>query len=152
MQRAITGFTTDADGHWVAQLDCGHPQHVRHDPPFTNRPWVTTAEGRAGKLGQRLNCVRCDAFELPPSLVAYKRTDEFTEVSVPAALRRDHTTKSGVWARIIVLAGELRYRVPSLGVDRILSPDCGPGIVIPEVPHSVEPIGNVRFHVEFLKG
>lgn len=152
MQRAITAFTTDADGHWVAQLDCGHPQHVRHDPPFTNRPWVTTAEGRAGKLGQLLNCVRCNAFELPSSFVAYQRTDEFTEASVPAALRRDHTTKTGVWARIIVLEGRLRYRVPSLDVDSVLSPECEPGIVVPAVPHSVEPVGAVRFYVEFLKG
>ena len=26
---------------WVAELECGHTQHVRHDPPWTNRPWVS---------------------------------------------------------------------------------------------------------------
>jgi hypothetical protein len=45
----------------VAELECGHTQHVRHDPPWVNRPWVTSAEGRAGMLGFRLDCRLCDA-------------------------------------------------------------------------------------------
>jgi len=148
MQRPITGFRTDAAGDWVALLSCGHPQHVRHRPPFEERPWVTTEEGRRAKLGMVLNCVRCDAFELPAHFVAYKQTADFTETTVPDGLRRDHTTRAGVWARIVVLEGTLRYRVESLGLTRDLSPSA-PGIVLPEVPHSVEPLGAVRFRVEF---
>ena len=94
VERPIVGFATDAAGDWVAWLSCGHPQHVRHTPPFMERPWVLTAEGRAGRLGQVLDCVRCDAAELPPHFVPYKRTAEFTETSLPDALRRRHTTKS----------------------------------------------------------
>jgi hypothetical protein len=60
MQRHITGFHQDEENHWVAQLDCGHHQHVRHDPPWTSRPWVVSAEGRAKMLGTVLNCKRCD--------------------------------------------------------------------------------------------
>jgi hypothetical protein len=60
MTRSIVGFHQDAEGHWVAQLDCGHNQHVRHNPPWTNRPWVTTPEGRAEKLGAELDCRKCD--------------------------------------------------------------------------------------------
>jgi hypothetical protein len=30
MNRAIVGFLQDAEQHWVAKLDCGHTQHVRH--------------------------------------------------------------------------------------------------------------------------
>ncbi|HVT37151.1 MAG TPA: DUF3565 domain-containing protein [Nevskiaceae bacterium] len=26
----------------MAELECGHRQHVRHQPPGINRPWVTT--------------------------------------------------------------------------------------------------------------
>ncbi len=61
MERAIVGFHQDEDWHWVAELECGHTQHVRHDPPWVNRPWVTSAEGRAGMLGFRLDCRLCDA-------------------------------------------------------------------------------------------
>ncbi|MGE0289935.1 MAG: DUF3565 domain-containing protein [Bradyrhizobium sp.] len=44
----------------MAQLECGHEQHLRHDPPWINRPWVVTAEGRSRVLGQMLECRRCD--------------------------------------------------------------------------------------------
>jgi hypothetical protein len=65
MERAMVGFTTDAAGHWVALLACGHRQHVRHDPPLVERPWVTTTAGRRGRLGQTLDCLKCDAGEPP---------------------------------------------------------------------------------------
>ena len=57
--RKIVGFHTDDEGHWVADLECGHGQHVRHDPPWQNRPWVVTPAGRAGFLGAELRCVKC---------------------------------------------------------------------------------------------
>ena len=48
MKRAITGFHQDDEGHWVADLVCGHTQHVRHNPPLSNRPWVLTPTRDAG--------------------------------------------------------------------------------------------------------
>ena len=57
--RRIVGFHQDDEGHWVAKLDCGHSQHVRHDPPWQVRPWVVTSEGRARMLGVELPCVLC---------------------------------------------------------------------------------------------
>ena len=60
MERKIIGFHQDEMGDWVADLECGHTQHVRHNPPWINRPWVLTAEGRAEKLGATLPCKRCD--------------------------------------------------------------------------------------------
>src|SRR5215471_12345022 len=43
MERGVTGFHQDEEGHWVAELECGHNQHVRHDPPWECRPWAVTA-------------------------------------------------------------------------------------------------------------
>jgi tellurite methyltransferase len=60
MRRAITGYHTDDVGDPVAELSCGHGQHVRHHPPMISRPWVLTPEGRASMLGVELDCVRCD--------------------------------------------------------------------------------------------
>ena len=60
MQQAIMGFHLDDEQHWVAQLACGHNQHVRHTPPWQNRPWVLTKEGRDEKLGMMLECKLCD--------------------------------------------------------------------------------------------
>ena len=58
--RKITGFHTDEHGDWVAELECGHGQHVRHSPPWMVREWVCTEERRSGYLGRELNCVICD--------------------------------------------------------------------------------------------
>lgn len=149
MQRAIDGFHQDEANDWVAELRCGHGQHVRHRPPFWIRPWVLTNEGRNAKLGAELPCVHCDQFELPDGYVPYKRTREFDEVSIPDSLRKDHSTKPGVWGVIHVLAGRLRYVVEApLACERILDPDVL-GIVVPEVLHRVVPVGEVRFFVEF---
>ena len=63
MKRKIISYHQDEYGDWVANLDCGHGQHVRHQPPFINRPWVTTVAGRRAKLGMLLNCVKCDHSE-----------------------------------------------------------------------------------------
>ena len=60
MRRRITGFHQDDERHWVAELECGHTQHVRHDPPWQVRPWVVTEAGRRGRLGTALDCVECD--------------------------------------------------------------------------------------------
>lgn len=60
MDRKIVGFHQDEEQHWVAELECGHNQHVRHTPPWINRPWVVTAAGRARVLGQVLACRKCD--------------------------------------------------------------------------------------------
>jgi len=61
MKQAITGYHLDEEDDWVAELQCGHFQHVRHNPPWKNRKWVTTEAGRLSKLGETLNCVKCDA-------------------------------------------------------------------------------------------
>ncbi len=60
MKQPIIGYHLDEEGSWVAELACGHGQHVRHEPPWQVRPWVTTPEGRARFLGFELNCVKCD--------------------------------------------------------------------------------------------
>ncbi|MGB0911345.1 MAG: DUF3565 domain-containing protein [Nitrospirales bacterium] len=60
MKQAIIGYHQDEEHDWVADLACGHGQHVRHNPPWSNRPWVVTIEGRTAHLGEILNCKRCD--------------------------------------------------------------------------------------------
>ncbi len=67
MRRAIIGYHKDDEGHWVADLACGHTQHLRHIPPFIERPWVTTAAGRREKLGVELDCVDCDEARAQPT-------------------------------------------------------------------------------------
>lgn len=151
MLRAITGFYQDEERDWVAELRCGHSQHVRHKPPFVSRPWVTTEEGRASKLGSELPCIYCERFEMPTDLVVYKRTPEFTAQSTPAGLRSHHSTKQSVWALLHVVEGEVRYVVePPLPRDEIVTP-LAPAVIVAEVLHRVEPSEDARFFVEFYR-
>ena len=71
MDQIITGFHRDEAGDWVAELACGHRQHVRHRPPFQQRPWVTTARGRADRVGTPLACPLCDRDVSPPPATAH---------------------------------------------------------------------------------
>ncbi|EMD81618.1 DUF1971 domain-containing protein [Pacificimonas flava] len=94
------------------------------------------------------------ASELAEGLEPYSRTATFTEDTIPAGLRKDHTTKTGSWGLIHVEQGVLRYRVTDprrLAAERDLTPETAPGVVEPTILHHVEPIGPVRFHVEFLR-
>ena len=150
MKRPIIRFGHDDIGDWVATLNCGHLQHVRHSPPFINRPWVITEFGRKSKIGEKLNCVRCDKFEFPENFIPYKKTPVFTEESLPSGLKNDHSTKTGVWGKIILIEGTLQYRVNSLKTDTVLFPN-EPGIILPEILHSVALLGPVKFYVEFYK-
>ena len=86
---------------------------------------------------------------LPEGVAAYARTPTFSTGSIPAKLLKSHHTKAGTWGKIVILEGRLRYRIlePDLQ-DFELSPD-RPGIVEPQVPHEVEPLGHVQFYVEF---
>lgn len=56
----IRGFHQDAEGDWVAELECAHTQHVRHRPPFQERAWVLDDRARRARIGQRLECPLCD--------------------------------------------------------------------------------------------
>jgi hypothetical protein len=57
--RRIIGFHLDERSDWIADLECGHQQHVRHNPPWTTRHWVTTPQGRQEHIGQALPCSAC---------------------------------------------------------------------------------------------
>ena len=89
--------------------------------------------------------------DLPSNVVAYKQASEFTELTIPAGLLKDHKTKDGVWAKIVILEGRLEYTIVQPELDVIeLSIDKF-GVVEPEVLHHIAPLGNVRLYVEFYK-
>ena len=84
----------------------------------------------------------------PPT--PYKSTPVFDEVTLPQGLRGEHRTKPGVWGVIRVLEGRLRYVVLSPPAETVLDPSHS-GLVLPDQPHFVEPLGPVRLKVEFYR-
>ena len=76
----------------------------------------------------------------------YKSTPVFDENSLPAGLRRDHSTKAGVWGVIRVLEGELLFERG--GEARTLTSGT-PALILPEEKHRVEPLGRMRMQIDF---
>ncbi|KAF0654816.1 hypothetical protein L107_02077 [Cyanobium sp. Copco_Reservoir_LC18] len=87
--------------------------------------------------------------DLPVGLTAYKRTPTFDAATVPAALRAQHSTRAGVWARVVVLEGSLPFRFLEPREELVLLTPERPGIVAPTQRHQAEPGPGVRFYVEF---
>ena len=111
---------------------------------------ASARDGPSGRASLFLDLYYRRIF-LPADVAPYQRTREFSEATVPAGLRRRHTTKPGVWGRIAVLEGTLLYRILEPQVEEhLLSPEL-PGVIAPGVPHEVEPRGKVRFYIEFLR-
>lgn len=78
----------------------------------------------------------------------YRTTPVFDETTLPAGLRREHRTKAGVWGLVRVLDGRLRLAYGDGTPERVLTPG-QPGLLRPEQPHEVEPLGAMRMQVEF---
>jgi len=78
----------------------------------------------------------------------YRSTPIFDEESLPAALRREHRTKPGVWGVVRVHEGELKLSFVDPPKALIVSPG-SPGLLLPDQPHFVEPVGRVRMQVDF---
>lgn len=150
VERPITGFSQDSQGHWVAELGCGHRRHVRHRPPWELRPWVLSEEGRSEHLGGMLPCVRCTLPVLPARVTRYQVLGPFSETALPAGALQSHTLEPGVWGRIVVLEGALVYvleREPDVAFE-LRAGDAG--VIPPEEPHRVETAGAVRFEIELF--
>lgn len=149
MNRTIAAFRRDREGDLVAVLDCGHRRHMRHRPPFVNRPWTETESGRRAMLGTAVDCAACDRMEWPDGAAVYRRTPVFDAAEIPRGMTSDHSTRAGVWGRIQVESGALLYRVeaPLERELRIEAP--GSAVIVPEVRHRIAADGAVRFFIEF---
>lgn len=151
VDRRILSITLEAADSGVAALDCGHRRHIRHRPPLERHPWLLDPAERDARVGQRIECARCDQLELPAGATCYKQTPEFTTATIPPGLLRDHTLKAGTWAQIVVLAGQLRYTLAApLQRAQVLTPGVV-GVVPPELPHAIEPLGEVRLRIDFYR-
>lgn len=80
--------------------------------------------------------------------VPYRSTPIFDESTLPAALRREHRTKPGVWGVVRVLDGQVKLSFVDPVEDRIVTP-ATPGLLLPDQPHFATPIGPMRMQVDF---
>jgi hypothetical protein len=66
VDRSIGGFRQDDAGAWVADLVCGHSQHIRHNPPFRLAPWILDEDERNARIGAYIECRLCDQAPSAP--------------------------------------------------------------------------------------
>lgn len=147
--RAITGFRRDDAGDWVAELNCLHRQHVRHQPPFHDRAWVDDDSARRARVGTPIECPLCDRAEIPDDLTLLRTAGPWDEATLPPALRRSHRTAEAVWGILKVISGAVRFRLETAPVLDIRLIAGAKQSIPPEVPHEVALIGPARLLVEF---
>jgi tellurite resistance-related uncharacterized protein len=117
---------------------------------------VTSATTTAASSSSTTSSGKKRPAGLPADVLPYRRTALFTETTVPAGLLREHTTRAGTWGLIHVEEGQLRYRVTDprrTASERLLTSDKAEeaGLIEPTILHCVQPIGTVKFFVEFHK-
>lgn len=149
-ERVIVAFRVDDAAEWIAELACGHHQHVRHQPPLQFREWVLSDEGRRAHVGTLTVCRLCDQALLPERLTYARTTPVWDERTVPPALLRAHRVASTAWALLRVHQGKLRFHAelePPL--DLVLAATNTQAIP-PGVAHEVRTSGPVRFSLDFF--
>ena len=145
----MVGFHQDDEEDWVAELSCLHNQHLRHRPPFQERPWVLVEEGRSARLGMELDCPLCDRAEMPDGLTLARTAGPFDADTLPAALLSRHRVAERTWGCLRVLEGGIGFAMevePPLEVH--LTANAHQPIP-PGVPHRLIPAGPVRLTIEF---
>ncbi|MBZ8178571.1 DUF1971 domain-containing protein [Oscillatoria salina] len=88
---------------------------------------------------------------LPKDAICYRKTPVFTQDQIPEGFLTRHSTKKGIWGKINVVSGSLRYRINADILEEHTLTPTKFGIVEPEVPHQVQPLGEVEFYVEFYR-
>lgn len=116
--------------------------YISPRPGFSEHPLTVRAAAQMVNLVERAEHFRSAAA------VPYKRSPVFDEKTLPGGLRQEHRTKPGVWGLIRVLNGRVRYQVLDPASEAILEPG-HPGLVLPDQPHLVEPLGSMRMQIEF---
>jgi len=152
MRRTIVGFHQDEAGDWVAELSCLHNQHVRHQPPFQERPWILDESQRAAQIGAALNCPLCDRAELPQGLHVARTAGPFDAESLPAGLRRGHRVAERTWGCLRVHEGSVWFSMESVPPLRVRLEAGGRQPIPPGVRHALTVDGPVRLTVQFLIG
>ncbi len=89
--------------------------------------------------------------DLPSDLAEFKRTPEFSELSVPGALLSSHSTKEGTWGKIVVLEGKLIYRILEPDAEELELDPQYPGVIEPAIRHEIEIHSPARFYVQFYR-
>lgn len=92
------------------------------------------------------------AQSLPPGLVRYKISPEFTPATVPESLLTVHSTKTGVWGLLCVQRGRLLYCLDADPWGKMKVEQGGTAVIDPGALHHVEFLDDdTIFLIEFYR-
>lgn len=151
MEKKIVGFHVDEVGDWVADLECGHAQHVRHNPPWINRPWVLDREGRERSLGVLLDCLKCNMPAIPVSarqIDCSERIDQRVLVDQYAGVQHNN---SGCWIKVAVSEGELVYQQVADNIKGYVIDTEFSAVIAPGERFSLSAKGAVLFQLHYYQ-
>lgn len=151
MKRFIIGFIKDVDKDWCAILDCKHKRHFRHHPPFYEREWTQSLAGRRQHLGMEVECQKCEMPKLPEGLEPYRVTDDLKDMGVARELLNERKFKEGVWAKIIIRTGHLKFIVGTPSAKTFVLNNEFYGILPPKGDYSIEALPDLEFFIEFYQ-
>ena len=83
----------------------------------------------------------------------YKSTPIFTEATLPAGLKKAHSTKAGIWGLLEILSGTVAYVIEAndVGPERQRTMRGGETQIIEsELQHHVEPEGAIEMQIHFF--
>lgn len=90
------------------------------------------------------------SHQLPDTVEKYSQSRPFTETTTPPNFQKNHSTRSGVWGRLVMESGSLAFAWE--GDDAHLNLSAGDAVIIPpEASHRVILNGPVSFIVEFYR-
>lgn len=90
-----------------------------------------------------------DEIELPGCTRLVRTTPEFDRESVPDGLLRAHRVADGVWGRLLVRSGSLRFVFEDDSEHPVTIGEDAVQVIPPGRPHHLELDVPVRFVVEF---
>ncbi|MEM7173114.1 MAG: DUF1971 domain-containing protein [Pseudomonadota bacterium] len=87
---------------------------------------------------------------LPPEVTQYKRTNSFNADTVPKGFLNEHSTRAGIWGRLVVGQGSVAFQDQVSNERRTVN--AGEfQVIVPQAVHFIEPSKDAEFFVEFYK-
>lgn len=88
---------------------------------------------------------------LPAGAEKYRETKIFNPETLPAGFKREHSTKDGVWGKIIVVNGALELKVYEPEPTQLVLNEGEFAIAAPTQAHSVKLGEGASFRIEFYR-
>ena len=140
--------TTSATGRRCSTATTASTSATSHRSGW--RPGSRTTIERARRVGTPWPCPLCDRCELPDGLAVVRTTATWDEHTVPRGLVAAHRVAPGMWGRLRVARGAVRFVAETDPVTDVVVVAPGQQAIPPDVRHHVELRPGTHLAIDFL--